>query len=96
MRQVEIGAGANETPLQATLLTVDSIFSQLLEGGVCMVHFLRALCRLSVGEGKDEPHRTFCLEKVVWFCGYKVAVPVKEWARVWKILGKYFNEVDCM
>lgn len=85
-QQVEMNGGTRETSsLQASLFKADSIFTQVLEGDALM-HFLRALCRVSLGELKKEPPQTYSLQRLTWFCGYNVAAVMDKWDRVWKVL----------
>ncbi|KAK4309515.1 hypothetical protein Pmani_018867 [Petrolisthes manimaculis] len=82
---------SQETSIQAILLTVDSIFTQALEGDA-LVHFLRALCRVSREEVAHDPPRNFARLKILTFTAHNLNTIRLEWSR---IFGEYFSEAGC-
>jgi brefeldin A-inhibited guanine nucleotide-exchange protein len=87
-----------ETSSQDMVVATDRIFtlSRTLNGDA-VVDFVRALCAVSMEEltGGSTP-RKYSLTKTVDISYYNMERVRLEWARIWQVLGEYFNRVGCM
>lgn len=85
-----------ETSSQSVVVAVDRIFncSPMLDGHA-VIHFVMALCQVSLEELSAPTPRMFSLQKVVEICYYNMGRIRLEWSRMWEVLGEYFNKVGC-
>ncbi|XP_050735041.1 brefeldin A-inhibited guanine nucleotide-exchange protein 1-like isoform X2 [Eriocheir sinensis] len=85
-----------ETSSQSVVVAVDRIFncSPMLDGHA-VIHFVVALCQVSLEELSATTPRMFSLQKVVEICYYNMGRIRLEWSRMWEVLGEYFNKVGC-
>ena len=75
-----------ETSSQSVVVAVDRIFncSPLLDGHA-VIHFVKALCQVSLEELSATTPRMFSLQKVVEICYYNMGRIRLEWSRMWEV-----------
>lgn len=62
--------------------------------GDAIVHFVRALCRISLEELSNVVSpRMFMLQKIVEISFYNMNRIRIEWSMIWNVLGEHFNAV---
>ncbi|XP_071512604.1 brefeldin A-inhibited guanine nucleotide-exchange protein 1 isoform X2 [Panulirus ornatus] len=85
-----------ETSSQSVVVAVDRIFtgSTRLDGDA-VVHFVKALCQISLEELAAPSPRMFSLQKIVEISYYNMGRIRLQWSRIWEVLGEYFNKVGC-
>ncbi|KAK8729377.1 hypothetical protein OTU49_008796 [Cherax quadricarinatus] len=85
-----------ETSSQSVVVAVDRIFtgSTRLDGDA-VVHFVRALCQVSLEELAAPSPRMFSLQKIVEISYYNMGRIRLQWSRIWEVLGDHFNKVGC-
>ncbi|KAK7060645.1 Brefeldin A-inhibited guanine nucleotide-exchange protein 1 [Halocaridina rubra] len=85
-----------ETSSQSVVVAVDRIFtgSTRLDGD-SVVHFVRALCSVSLEELAAPSPRMFSLQKIVEISYYNMGRIRLQWSRIWEVLGEHFNKVGC-
>ena len=86
-----------ETSSQSVVVAVDRIFTGSTQlDGHAVVHFVKALCQVSIEELSASPHaRMFCLTKLVEISYYNMGRIRLQWSRIWQVLGEHFNMVGC-
>lgn len=63
--------------------------------GDAIVHFVKALCQVSVEELSNPIHpRMFCMQKLVEISYYNMGRIRLQWSRIWAVLGDHFNKVS--
>ncbi len=84
-----------ETSSQSVVVAVDRIFTGSVRlDGESVVHFVRALCQVSMDELSNPAHfRMFSLQKIVEISYYNMGRIRLQWSRMWKVLGDHFNTV---
>ncbi|ROT72630.1 putative brefeldin A-inhibited guanine nucleotide-exchange protein 1 isoform X2 [Penaeus vannamei] len=85
-----------ETSSQSVVVAVDRIFtgSTRLDGDA-VVHFVKALCQVSLEELGAPTPRMFSLQKIVEISYYNMGRIRLQWSRIWEVLGEHFNKVGC-
>ncbi|KAA0195994.1 hypothetical protein HAZT_HAZT000786 [Hyalella azteca] len=85
-----------ETSSQSVVVAVDRIFtgSTRLDGDA-VVHFVTALCQVSLDELSAATPRMFSLQKIVEISYYNMGRIRLQWSRIWEVLGGHFNKVGC-
>ncbi|XP_069166610.1 brefeldin A-inhibited guanine nucleotide-exchange protein 1 isoform X3 [Procambarus clarkii] len=85
-----------ETSSQSVVVAVDRIFtgSTRLDGDA-VVHFVSALCQVSLEELAAPSPRMFSLQKIVEISYYNMGRIRLQWSRIWEVLGEHFNKVGC-
>lgn len=75
-----------ETSSQSVVVAVDRIFncSPMLDGHA-VIHFVMALCQVSLEELSAQTPRMFSLQKVVEICYYNMGRIRLEWSRMWEV-----------
>lgn len=75
-----------ETSSQSVVVAVDRIFncSPMLDGHA-VIHFVVALCQVSLEELSATTPRMFSLQKVVEICYYNMGRIRLEWSRMWEV-----------
>lgn len=78
-----------ETSSQSVVVAVDRIFncSPMLDGHA-VIHFVVALCQVSLEELSALTPRMFSLQKVVEICYYNMGRIRLEWSRMWEVSRK--------
>ncbi|KRY36959.1 Brefeldin A-inhibited guanine nucleotide-exchange protein 1 [Trichinella spiralis] len=87
----------NETSSQSVVVAVDRIFTGSVRlDGDAIVHFVRALCQVSMDELNNPMHpRMYSLQKLVEISYYNMGRIRLQWSRIWAILGDHFNKAGC-
>lgn len=75
-----------ETSSQSVVVAVDRIFtcSDRLDGDA-VVHFVKALCQVSLEELAAPSPRMFSLQKIVEISYYNMGRIRLQWARIWEV-----------
>lgn len=74
------------TSSQSILVAVDRIFTaSTLLNGDSIVHFVRALCTVSLDELTSNHPRMFSLQKIVEISYYNMSRIRLEWSRIWEV-----------
>ncbi|KRX20710.1 Brefeldin A-inhibited guanine nucleotide-exchange protein 1 [Trichinella nelsoni] len=86
-----------ETSSQSVVVAVDRIFTGSVRlDGDAIVHFVRALCQVSMDELNNPMHpRMYSLQKLVEISYYNMGRIRLQWSRIWAILGDHFNKAGC-
>lgn len=85
-----------ETSSQSIVVAVDRIFTGSIRlDGDAIVHFVRALCQVSLNELNGAQPRMFSLQKIVEISRYNMGRIRLQWSRIWQVLGGHFNTVGC-
>lgn len=81
-----------ETSSQSVVVAVDRIFtcSDRLDGDA-VVHFVKALCQVSLEELAAPSPRMFSLQKIVEISYYNMGRIRLQWARIWEV-----SEYNCV
>lgn len=84
-----------ETSSQSVVVAVDRIFncSPMLDGHA-VIHFVVALCQVSLEELSAPAPRMFSLQKVVEICYYNMGRIRLEWSRMWEVREGMFSSVS--
>ncbi|KAK3864361.1 hypothetical protein Pcinc_029956 [Petrolisthes cinctipes] len=95
-KMANIKESMGETSSQSVVVAVDRIFtcSDRLDGDA-VVHFVKALCQVSLEELAAPSPRMFSLQKIVEISYYNMGRIRLQWARIWEVLGEHFNKVGC-
>ncbi|OQV16896.1 Brefeldin A-inhibited guanine nucleotide-exchange protein 2 [Hypsibius exemplaris] len=96
-RLASLHESMEEARSQSMVVAVDRIFTtSIILDGDAIVHFVRALCQVSMEELMSPSHpRMFSLQKIVEISYYNMDRIRLQWSRIWQVLGEHFNQVGC-